>query len=482
MTPQPDRQHYNVTLAILAIGALAFALAQTTLLPALPAIQHHYGATASEAALVITSYFLVAAVATPILGRLGDMFGKQRLLAVSLAAFAAGALVCALAGSLEVTVAGRALMGVGGGVFPLSFGIIRDEFPRERVSTGIGLLGSITGVGGGIGLPLGGIIVDHASFHWIFWLWIALALIATATTLLFVPESPIRSPGRVDVLGAVVLTIGLVLPLVGLSRANVWGWGSPKLRGLCGAGLAVLVGFGFLERHRRDPLVDLATLRRRAVLTTNIATLLVGFGLFGSFVLIPLLAQTPESTGYGFGLDATQAGLLLLPCSLLNLLGAPLAGAVGARVGSKLPLLVGTTLSAVALLGLSFAHGTPAIVTGWACFLGFGFGLAYAAMPNLIIEAVDAHETGEATGVNTILRNIGATLGSQVAATVLAGHVIASTGFPSDEGFELALLVGAAGSVLAALSSLAIPGRARAAVPAARPPARAPARASEPYG
>jgi MFS family permease len=367
--------------------------------------------------------------------------------------------VCALAPSLQLTISGRALQGLGSGVFPLSFGIVRDEFPAARVPTAIGLMGAVAGIGGGIGLPLGGVIADHADFHWIFWLSVVVGAAATATTILFVPESPVRKPGRVDVPGALLLAVGLIALLLAISKANAWGWAAPRTLGLLAAGGAVLVGWVFFERRRPMPLVDMRTLGRRAVLTTNVATLLVGFGLFASFILLPQLAEEPHSTGYGFGLNATQAGLLLMPMALSNLLIAPLGGAIGARRGSRVPLVAGSAIASVGLLLLALDHSTPAAVVVWAILLGTGIGLAFAAMPNLIIEAVEPHETGEATGVNTIMRNIGATIGAQLAASVLAAHVISGTSLPADRGFTLALLIGAGGGLVAALCGLAIPSR-----------------------
>jgi MFS family permease len=229
MDAVPARQHHQLTLLILGVGALAFALAQTTVIPALTDLQRTFHTSTSGITWLVTAYFLVASVATPVLGRMGDMFGKERLLAISLALFALGSVVCALAGSLGVLIVGRGLQGLGGGVFPLSFGIVRDEFPRDRVPTGIALLGAIAGIGGSIGLPLGGLLADHASYHWIFWLAAAMGAIATVTTIRFVPESPVRSPGRVDVVGGIILTAGSPRSS-SRSRARTTGAGPPRAR------------------------------------------------------------------------------------------------------------------------------------------------------------------------------------------------------------------------------------------------------------
>jgi EmrB/QacA subfamily drug resistance transporter len=410
---------------------------------------------------MVTAYFLAASVATPVLGRLGDMFGKERFLAIALGAFAVGSVVSALSDSLALMIVGRALQGIGGGVFPLSFGIVRDEFPRERVPTGIALLGATAGIGGAIGLPLGGLLVDQASYHWIFWLSAAMGVATTITTIKFVPESPVRTPGKVDLLGAAILAAGLSGVLIAISRANQWGWTSGRTVGLVAAGLAVLVGFVFYERRHPAPLINMRTLARRPVLTTDLATLLVGFGLFGTFILIPQLAELPKGGDVGLGLNATEAGLLMAPGGLMMLVVAPIVGRLGERIGSKPPLIAGCVLAAAGLLGMAVAHDHAVEIILWGMILNAGVGCAFAALPNLIVGAVAPHETGEATGVNTIARNLGASLGGQVAASIVSSHVVAG-GAPANSGFEIAFVMSAGIALVAAAAGLVIPVARRA--------------------
>src|SRR3954447_18306568 len=305
-----ERQSPTRTLLILGAGTLAFVLAQTTVIPALGDIQKELHASATGITWMVTAYLLVASIATPIFGRLGDMFGKERLLAIALACFAVGSVVCSLADSLTLMIIGRGLQGLGGGVFPLSFGIIRDEFPRERIPTGIALLGAIAAVGSSIGLPLGGVLADGPGFHWIFVLAAIMGALATVTTILFVPESPVRNPGRVDFVGAGILGVGLTALLIGISRSADWGWGSGRTLGLILGGLAVLALFGWFESRHSAPLVNMNTFTRRPVATTNLSTLLIGSAMISTFVLVPQLAQLPDGSA-GFGLSATEAGLLL---------------------------------------------------------------------------------------------------------------------------------------------------------------------------
>ena len=453
------RQHPRITLAVLSLGVLAFTLSQTTVAPALPHIQSSLHISESSVTWTLTGYLVSASVMTPILGRLGDMFGKKRLLIVTLAAFAVGSVLCALAPSISVLIAGRVIQGAAGGLFPLSFAIVRDELPSDKVASSIGLVSSITGIGGGIGLVLGGVIVDNASWHWIFWLSLLMTVIALAATYALVPESPITTPGRVDWGGAVLLAIGLSAPLIGVSQSTTWGWGDPRTIGLVAAGVPFLLGLVAYERRQLQPLLDMQTLARRPVLATNAATAFIGFAMFASFVLIPQIAQVPKSTGYGLGVTAAVAGLLLMPSTIVMLLAAPISGRIGARRGSKGPLAAGALITGVALGFLALAHSTPIELMIGAALMGTGVGFAFAAMPNLIIEAVRQQQTGEATAVNALTRSVGAAIGAQVSGTILAGSVVAGSALPGEDGFTTAFAVAAGVAVLGAGIALIVPSR-----------------------
>ena len=432
------------------MAALAFALAQTTLIPALADLIKEFDTDSSGVAWTLTGYLVSAAVFTPIVGRLGDMFGKRRMLVLSLSVFAAGSVVAALGSSLELVVAGRVLQGVGGGVLPLCFGIIRDEFPADRVSRSIGLVSATIGIGGGLGLVIGGLLVDHASYHWIFWLGAVPAVLAAVLAHVLIPESPVRTPGKVDLRGAAVLAVGLVAPLMAISQASDWGWLDPRTLGLFALGIVVLAGWVVLQLRTAEPLADVRLLAKRPVLMTNVATLLVGFGMFGSFTLLPQLTEAPESTGYGFGLTATGLGLLMLPGALVMLFAGPLSGVIANRRGPRVPLGLGALVAAVGLTLLAVDHGSEASIIAYNTILSVGIGLAFAAMPNLIVAAVPLERTGEATGFNAVVRSVGASLGSQVTASVLAGSAAAGSSVPADSGFTAAFAVGAAVAVVAA--------------------------------
>lgn len=460
-----ERARVLPVLATLLLAALAFALSQTMVVPALPAIAQEYGTSRGGAAWVLSGFLLSASVATPIVGKLGDVLGKGRVLTGVLLAFSAGSVVSGLADSLGPLVAGRVLQGVAGGVFPLAFGIIRDTFPPPRVGVGIGILSAMFGIGGGIGLPLAGVLVDVAGVSPVFWSGL-IALPAALAAWRLVPASPSREgSASIDWAGAVGLSAALAAMLLALSQANVWGWGSPATLGLLGGGLVALVGWVRFELRSSEPLVDIRLLSTRAVAATNLTGFLVGFAMFSSFLLIPLFAQTPLQAGYGFSASATGAGLIMLPSALVMLAAGPLAGAVGSRIGFRPVLAVGTAATCASFLLLVVAHGAVWEFAVSGALLGVGIACSLAAMANLIVEGVPQRDVGIATGINTIARTLGGAFGSAVATAVVTARTIPGTPLPAESGYTSAFLVAAAGGALALGAALWVPRPPRARAP-----------------
>jgi EmrB/QacA subfamily drug resistance transporter len=454
---RPD-PHPNAVLGALLVAALAFALAQTMVVAALPEIARGYDTSVATATWVLTGFLLSASVATPLLGRLGDLFGKGRVLTAVLLTFAAGSVVAGLASSIEVLIAGRVIQGAAGAVFPLSFGIIRDTFPTERVPVGIGVISAVFGIGGGIGLPLAGVIVDNADVSWLFWIGLV-SLPAALGIWMLVPASPARERVRIDWAGAATLSVGLVALLLGISRANDWGWGSGPVLALLAGGVAVLAGWVALEARIGEPLVDMRVLRRRPVAATNITGFLVGFAMFGSFLLVPQFAQTSPQAGYGFGLSVTGAGLMMLPSAGAMLLAGPLAGTLGNRFGSRAVLTAGTIFAGASFAVLVEAHSAEWNFLVAMALLGVGLAFSFASMANLVVQSVDAGDVGVATGINTIARTIGGAFGAAVIATILASNTLAGTPLPAEGAYETAFVISLGGATLALLASLWVPSR-----------------------
>jgi EmrB/QacA subfamily drug resistance transporter len=450
------RQHYNITLGILTLAGAAFSLQQTMVFPALRTFQEEFGSSTAWTTWVLTGFLVSAAVATPILGRLGDQFGKERMLLISLGLFLAGCLAASFAWDIWSLIAFRVISGAGGALFPLSFAIIRDEFPPEKVKVGIGLLSAVWGIGGGFGIVLSGVIVDHFSWRLLFLLGSIPVAASIALVHRFVPESPIRSPSRVDVPGAALLSGGLLSLMVALTEGESWGWTSARLLGLLVVAAAFFVLWALVELRSSSPMVDMRMLAHRPVLLTNIATMISGFALFSCFVLVPTLVETSSVHGYGFGASATKAGLYLLPSSIAMLFAGPLAGAVGRHLGSKWPLAGGMLIVSAAALVFATAHDDPWSVLVASALLGLGVGAAFAAMAGLIADNVDALEMGVASGMNTVVRMIGAVIGGQVGAALLTAQTIGGTSIPAESAFTTTFLLSAGAALAAAAIAASI--------------------------
>ena len=458
---------------MLTFACVAYAVQQTMVIPALPIFQRDLHTTTAWAAWLFTAFLLTSAVCTPLLGKLGDQYGKERVLLISLSVFFVGCVGASFAGSIWSLIAWRALQGVGGAVFPLSFAIIRDEFPPAKVGSAVGLISAVFGVGGGLGLVLSGLLVDQLTWRWIFI--VGAVLVGTAAVLVhvFVPESPVKTESRVDVPGALLLSGSLVSLLLALTEGDSWGWGSARTTGLLALSAVLAVTWCLVELRVAEPMVDMRMLANRPVLFTNITALLAGWALFGSYVLVPTFVETPRGLGpvlerlvpYGFGASALVTGLLLLPGSLVGFVSGPSAGKIGYRFGWKWPLALGMVTTAVGAASLALWHDHEWQIVLAMLVLGGGAPLAFAAMAKLIIDAVRPSETGVATGMNTVMRTIGGVIGGQVGAAILTASTIGRTAVPTEAAFTAAFWISAAVATVAVFVALLVtPWRTRARV------------------
>lgn len=457
---QDKRIHYRTTLAVLALSALAFSLLQSLVLPALPSFEHALHTSATGASWLLSAYLLSAAIATPTLGRVGDMIGKEKMMVIVLVGLGLGTLISALGSSIAVVIIGRVVQGTGGALFPLAYGIIRDEFPPAKVATGIGIISSIMGIGGGAGIVLAGPVITHLSYHWLFWIPLVMIVVATIATFAYIPESPVRAPGRINWLGAFFLASWLTTGLVAVSEAPTWGWSSGRVVVLFAVTVALIGLWIWAEMRSDHPVVDMKMMRVRAVWTTNLAALLFGFGMYSMFIIAPQFIQTPIHEGYGFGASVTRAGLFLAPLSVSMLVIAPLIGRLTAAFGAKLLLVAGGGFGAASYFLLAAEHNHQWSFYVSSALLGAGVALGFASMANLIIEAVPASQTGVATGMNTNIRSIGGALGSSIATSIIVSTILPS-GFPKEAGYVAAFVVCGASMVVAALAAAGVPSRRR---------------------
>ena len=446
----------TLLVLFLSLGGLSFAVLQSLVAPALSTIGKDLDVGTSDVSWILTAYLLSASVLTPIFGRLGDMLGKRRILIVVLSLLFVGTLLAALAPNLGALIVGRALQGAAGAVLPLSIGIVRDELPRDRVSVTIGLLSAIFGIGAGVGIVAAGPIVEHLSWHWLFWLPLVLIVIALLGAIFGMKESPVRKPGRLDLVGTAVLSVSLVSILLAISEGESWGWDSLKTIGLLVLGAITLVAFVLVELRVKEPLIDVRLFRIRGVWTAHVVALIFGFAMFGTFVLVPTLLQLPAVTGYGFGKDVSEAGLFLLPTVIAMIILGPVAGILVRKVGPKPPMLLGALLVTAAFVLPALAHGESWQILLSGILTGAGIGLALASTSNAIIESVPATQTGEAISANTIARTIGSSIGTAVIAALISSHSTPQ-GLPTNDAFTIGFWVCAAVAVLAILAAIIAP-------------------------
>jgi EmrB/QacA subfamily drug resistance transporter len=456
LTSHDRRADYRVTFAVLAAAVAAYALLQSLVTPVLSTLQADLHTTQSVVTWVLTAYLLSASIFTPIMGRLGDMIGKQHVFVATLIALAIGSLLAAVAANIGVMIAARVIQGVGGGALPLAFGIIRDEFPSDKVSGAVGFLASLTAVGAGAGIVVAGPIVKALDFHWLFWLPMILTVVAAIASYLLIPESPVRTPGRISWPPAFLLSGWLVALLLALSQAPSWGWGSAKVIGLLVLAAVLLVAWIAAEHHATTPLIDMTMMRRPAVWTNNLVALLIGVGMYAVFAFLPEFVQSPTSTGYGFGASITESGLILLPSAVTMFVVGLYAGRWAARFGGKTLVVLGCLIGTASMAILAFAHGSTWELYVAEAIMGIGFGLAFSAMSGLIVSAVPPEQTGVASGMNANIRTIGGSIGAAVMASIVTADV-APDGFPREAGYTIGFALLGGTLVVAAAAALFMP-------------------------
>lgn len=446
-------------MAVLAFTGLCSAYMFTLVVPIQAELPHLLNADRNDTAWVVTITLLVAACATPISGRLGDMYGKRRIVLVLIGMLILGSLVAAIAGGIGGVILGRALQGATTGVIPLGIAIMRDVLPPARLGTAVALMSATMGVGGAVGMPASALIVEHLDWHVLFWLAAALGVVALVLVALFVPPSTLRTPGRFDYLGAAGLAAGLVGVLLAISRGADWGWLSPVTLVSGIGGILILLAWGWYQLRAAEPLLDLRVAARPAVLFTNLAAIGMGFSLFGTNVTMPQMLELPAGSGAGLGQSMLATALIVMPSGLVMLVISPLSGWLERRLGGRFMLAFGTGAVAVAYLFLLLWSSEV-----WHLFVanivvGVGVGFSFAAMPMLIMRAVPSHETGASNGINALFRSLGTSAASAVMAAVLAALTLdyGGTPVPTTAAFDVCFWLGAAAAAAACLLSLLIP-------------------------
>ncbi|MBZ4488323.1 MFS transporter [Microbacterium sp. cx-55] len=448
-------------VAVLALAGLASSFMFTLVVPIQAKLPELLDASREDTAWVVTSTLLASAVITPIAGRLGDMYGKRRIVLVLLGLLVLGSVIAALSPGIVGVVVGRTLQGAVTGVVPLGISILRDVLHEDRVDGAIALISATLGVGGALGLPISALVTENADWHVLFWVAAALGVVVFLLVLWIVPVSVLRTAGRFDYVGAVGLAIGLVGVLLAISRGNEWGWVSPATLACGLGGILVLLVWGAYELRIAEPLLDLRIAARPAVLLTNIASIGMGFALFGSNVVYPQMLELPVETGAGFGLSLLAASLVVMPSGLVMMVLSPFSGRLARTVGPQLLLVLGA-ISLVLAYGftLLFSSEVWHIVVA-NIIIGVGIGFGYAAMPMLIMRSVPQSETGASNGLNALFRSLGTSSAAAVIGAVLATYSRPFEGMPTPtaEAFHISFLLGGGAAVVALVLALFIPRR-----------------------
>ncbi|WP_338703082.1 MFS transporter [Streptomyces sp. Q6] len=474
--PVPSRPRERFAVPVLAFGGILMAVMQTVVVPLLPDLPRLTGASPAAVSWMVTATLLAGAVLTPVLGRAGDMYGKRRVLLGALGLMTVGSVLCALTSDIRILVAARALQGAAAAVVPLSISILRDELPPHRTGSAVALMSSTVGVGAALGLPLAALIVQYADWHVMFWATSGLGALGLGLAWWTVSESPVRAPGRFDMLGTLGLAAGLVCLLLGVSQGGQWGWSSGPVVGLFAAAIVILGLWAWQQLRSAAPLVDLRLAAGRRVGLPHVAALLTGFAFYANSLVTAQLVQAPVATGYGLGLSIVATGLCMLPSGVIMLLFSPVSARISTARGPRVTLAVGGGVLALGY-AVRIADSTDLwVILVGAAVVSTGTTLAYSALPTLILRAVPAGATASANGVNVLMRTIGQAVSSAAVAAVLVHHTMPLSGgeVPSLHGYRIAFTMAGTVALLAAAVALAVPADradepagARAAAPVA---------------
>lgn len=438
-------------IAALGLVALTVAVLQTAVVPVLGIIAHQLNASSVAVSWAVTGNLLAAAASTPLIGRLADLHNKKRVLLGVLLIVLVGSVLAATTSSLALLIFARVLQGVSYSLYPICVAILRDELPEGQVVGALAVLSGTLGFGGGAGLVVTGLLMDGAAgYHRVFWLTTGFVVFVLAVALAAIPSRAGGGDGTIDWLGAAGLAAGLSAMLLTITQGNGWGWSAPQTIGPASLGVIVLVAWWAWERRRPHPLVSTTMLTRRPVLLTNLATVLVGMGLYFGFLGLTQFVQVNRAVaGYGFSATVLHASVVfLLPGALAGFVTATLSGRFIDRFGARPVLVTGALTGVVGFLWLALAHEQPWQVVVAGIWTNAYISLAYGALPALVVSEVDAAETGVATGVNAIARTVGSSMAAAVVA-VLLGRTVTGTGLPPEHAFVTIFVAGAITAALA---------------------------------
>jgi predicted MFS family arabinose efflux permease len=428
----------NSTIAALGMAAATTGLMHTGVVPMLPELPAVLGVSIADAGWVATVALVAGGVATPIVGKVGDVYGARRVVVALLMLGLAGSILAAVATSLPLLLVARALQGPAVAVVPLTFGISRQVFDRQRFPMAVAALTALSlGVGTGLGPLSMGVVVDRWGWRSVFWISVVMSVVSLLMVVWRVPKTPLGPRQDFDVRGAVLLGMILMALLLALSRGAQWGWSSPGVLLLLGASAAGFVAWIRLQQRVPHPLVDLTSLRSRPVGTTHLAGFVIGSTMYAHYVATYALMVQPRQQGYGLGLSVGEASIAQLPAAVVLILAAVMGSGIARRAGSAVLLITGNTLLATGFAALTFWHHQTWHVVATTAAVYAGIGLSYSGLPLMLGRYVPMGETASVNSLNALGRTLGSVVATAAVTAAFASSVRLPGGAPSHLAFRL---------------------------------------------
>lgn len=418
------RNYPTMVLVVLASIAIMVMYVEAMAFPSLEKVMAsynlHYPADGPLASWIITIYLVVGAIAIPVFGKLGDIYGKKKMLTIAMLIYSVAVTFTGfsrdISSSFYVLLGFRAVQGMGMCMFPLAFSIIRDEFPVERIAVAQGVVSAMFGVGTAVGFVIGGFVIDKLGWQWTYHTVVPFVLIATAFVAFKIKESPVRMKAKVDYVGAAFLGIALLSFLVAVTEGGHRGWTSPIILFLFAASAVSISLFSYVQVTAKYPLIRPSLLRNRDIALINIVAFMIGFGMFGGQSVIALLAE------FKFGLSPLNVGFLLLPASLVSLVMGPTVGLLVKKHGPKWPILAGMVIPILGFTYLYYNHASKTDVTIGVTIMSGGLSFAMVGSINMLIISTPQIETAISSAMNMIIRTVGGVVGPAVATVILAAN------------------------------------------------------------
>ncbi|WP_201796942.1 MFS transporter [Thermoplasma sp. Kam2015] len=462
--------HSARTIAISAFAGLLVTYVETMITPALPILVSFFDTNYDHLSWIITAYIISGTVSSAIFGRLADMYGKKNVFLILAIFYTIAVSFGGFAKTLEELIIIRTVQGIGMGMFPVSFALINDQVPKDRLALAQGIVSSTFSGGAAIGLVVGAWITQNYGWQWSYHSSIPVAILLVILAAIYLHDESTRRPAKIDFVGVGSLGFAIVSFILALSEGEYWGWTSPSIIGLFLLSLVMFAVFVFYEKNAAEPFIRMDLLRIRNVFLANITGLFAMSGMFFLFYTVPSMLQDPEPAG--FGVSIVESGLILLPAAILNMAFAPLAAKVTTNRGPKNAIIIGLIILLFSYLGLYYNRNSTISILEDASVMGMGISFIFVGVINLLLISVPKERSGESTGMNVVFRNIGTSLAPAIGGvleTLYVSYVIIGAipgnfhglpvipimhSFPSSQAYDGIYIIGMAFVLIALVLSM----------------------------